>query len=317
MHIGCTVRCLIAETNLIEMTNMFQGVSILDFNDRFRDKKSCIDYLSQIKWPEHYSCRRCGNGKYCSTVRYGERRCTKCRSVESATAHTLFHKVKFSLVKAFYIIFYLSTTTKGMSTYELGRKLGLSQSVVWRFKRKVMLAMKSSLRYPIAGDVRVDETFVGGKVKQKRGRSQTTKKQVVVAIQRHPQGGISRAYAQVISNAGSKQLQPFIEKHIDTKANITTDLWRGYTPIARNTDYQIKQVHSESGSNFPLMHRFIMGLKSWLRGIHHAVKHLQSYLDEYTYRFNRHKFKNILFHNLMSRMMDHPVCKIDDLQIAT
>jgi transposase-like protein len=204
-----------------------------------------------------------------------------------------------------------------MSTYELGRKLGMSQSVVWRFKRKIMLAMKSSGKYPIDGEVEVDETVIGGKVKEKRGRSQTTKKQVIIAIQKHPRGGISRAYAQVIQNAGTKQLLPFIQSHIDKNARITTDKWRGYAPIARGNTYNISQIESGQGRNFPLIHRFIMGLKSWLRGIHHRVEYLQAYLDEYTYRFNRHLFKNILFHNLIKRVMDHQPCTIPNLKLAT
>lgn len=296
---------------------MFVGVSILQFSARFTCKEDCLDYLSDLKWNEGYRCCRCGHKKYCGTSRYGERRCTRCRSVESPTAHTLFHKVKFPLLKAFYIIFYLSTSTKGNSTYELARKLDMSQPVVWRFKRKVMMAMKSSGNYPIDGSVVVDETNIGGKVKEKRGRSQTTKKQVVVAIQRHPGGGISRAYAQVIQNAGSKQLIPFITQHIDKKAHITTDKWRGYTPLARSSSYNLNQIKSKRGENFPLLHRFIMGLKSWLRGIHHRVKYLQGYLDEYTYRFNRHLFKDILFHNLIKRIMAHPPCPMGKLNLAT
>ena len=204
-----------------------------------------------------------------------------------------------------------------MSTYELGRKLEMSQPVVWRFKRKVMLAMKSSGKYPIDGAVAVDETSIGGKVKKKRGRSQSSKKQVVIAIQKHPKGGISRAYAKVIPNAGTKQVLPFIEQYVDTKATIKTDKWRGYTPIATKTKYNLTQVYSAKGENFPLMHRFIMGLKSWLRGIHHQVRHLQPYLDEYTYRFNRHLFKDILFHNLTKRIMAHPPCTIPNLNLVT
>ena len=163
--------------------------------------------------------------------------------------------------------------------------------------------MKSSGNYPIDGSVVVDETNIGGKVKEKRGRSQSTKKQVVVTIQKHPSGGISRAYAQVIPNAGSKQLLPFITQHIAQGAHITTDKWRGYSPLARNSNYNLTQIKSAKGENFPLMHRFIMSLKSWLRGIHHRVKYLQPYLDEYTYRFNRHLFKDILFHNLIKRIV--------------
>jgi len=298
------------------MENKFKGVNILEFSSRFTCSEDCVDYLGELKWHQGFSCRRCKNGKYCSTRRHGERRCTKCRTVESPTAHTLFHKVKFPLLKAFYIIFYLSTSTKGMSTYELGRKLGMSQSVVWRFKRKIMLAMKSSGNYPIDGAVEVDETAIGGKVKEKRGRSQTTKKQVVIAIQKHPGGGISRAYAEVIQNAGTKQLLPFIESHIDKNARITTDKWRGYTPIATRNKYNISQIESAHGRNFPLIHRFIMGLKSWLRGIHHRVKYLQAYLNEYTYRFNRHLFKDILFHNLIKRVMAHQPCNIPSLKFV-
>jgi len=159
--------------------------------------------------------------------------------------------------------------------------------------------------------------MIGGKVKAKRGRSQTTKKQVVIAIQKHPKGGISRAYAKVIQNAGTKQLLPFIESHIDKKARITTDKWRGYAPITKGTAYNISQIESHKGRNFPLLHRFIMGLKSWLRGIHHRVKYLQAYLDEYTYRFNRHLFKDILFHNLLKRVMAHQPCIIPNLKFAT
>lgn len=79
------------------MSKMFEGLSIYDFQQQFGDDKSCIDMLCEMKWSEGYSCRSCGYMKYCGTKRYGERRCNKCRKPESATAHTLFHKVKFPI----------------------------------------------------------------------------------------------------------------------------------------------------------------------------------------------------------------------------
>lgn len=317
MQIRCTARCLLLGKKDMEREKMFEGVSIFDFSSHFTNNEDCKDYLSEVKWAKGFKCRKCRHEKYCGTNRYGERRCTRCRTVESPTAHTLFHKVKFPLLKAFYIIFYLSTSSKGVSTYELARKLGMSQPVVWRFKRKVMRAMKSSGNYPIDGSVAIDETFIGGKAKKKRGRSQTTKKQVVIAIQKHPKGGISRAYAQVIQNAGTKELKPFIERQIDKNADIVSDGWRGYRPIAQGSTYHLIQVKSEKGKNFPLLHRFIMGLKSWLRGIHHRVRYLQAYLDEYTYRFNRHLFKDILFHNLVKRLVAQSPCYIRNINLDT
>ena len=116
-------KCLLTGKKETEEAKMFKGVSIFEFSSRFTCKEDCLDYLSEVKWSTGYHCRKCGHFKYCGTKRYGERRCTKCGSVESPTAHTLFH-VKFPLLKAFHIIFYLSTSSKGMSTYELGRKLG-------------------------------------------------------------------------------------------------------------------------------------------------------------------------------------------------
>jgi len=298
------------------MKDMFKGVSILEFQARFPDDNACKDYLLKIKWPESYSCNKCGHKKYCGTSRYGERRCTKCRGVESATANTLFHKVKFPLQKAFYIVFFVTTNPKGMSSHELARKLDMHQPVVWRFKRKMAKAMASSCNYPIDGEVHVDETFIGGKTPEKKGRSQSTKKQAVIAIQKHPKGGISRAYAQVIPNAGYKSLKPFIEKHIDIEADIITDMWRGYRPL-KNTGYKLTQIESKKGNNFPEIHRFIMMLKGWLRGIHHSVKYLQNYLDEYTYRFNRHKWKPTIFHNLILRMVKHEPVKYSEFDIET
>lgn len=294
---------------------MIAHMSIFEFQAKFPDDESCIDYLSELKWPNNYRCRYCQNKKFCNTKRYGERRCTKCRKPESVTAHTLFHKLKFPLLKAFYIIYYVSTSKKGIAAAELSRKLDLREKTCWSFKRKVMEAMASSGNNPIGGKVEVDEAFIGGHEPGKQGRSKSKKDQVVIAIQRHGKQGISRAYAMKIGGAGTKELRPFFNKYIAKDANIKTDGWRGYTPLKKN--YNLEQVPSKNGENFKVLHRFIMGLKSWLRGIHHHVGHIQAYLDEYTYRFNRHFMNGSIFKNLVEKMMDHEPVKISQLSIAT
>ena len=93
------------------------------------------------------------------------------------------------------------------------------------------------------------------------------------------------------------------EKHISSEANVKTDKWTGYSPIKKL--WNIEQEKSKGGENFELIHRFIMGLKQWIRGIYHKVssEHLQSYLNEYTYRFNRSIFKETIFDNLIQRML--------------
>ena len=296
------------------MKLLYEDMSIMDFESRFPDDKSCHDYLMKLKWPNGFMCRYCKHNHYCSTLRYGEHRCTKCRKVESTTAHTLFHKVKFGIRKAFYMVYFISTNKKGISAAELSRKIDVQKRTAWAFKRKVMKAMASSENQPMDGYVEVDETFVGGYQEGKVGRSQSNKDQVVIGIQRSGYKGISRAYALRIENCGSKQLLKFFDKFVDQKAQIKTDKWRGYTPI-QNKYSNLVQIPSKRGENFKTLHRFIMGLKSWLRGIHHHVTYIQEYLNEYTYRFNRHFMKGAIFDNLINRMQRHQPVLIKNLSI--
>jgi len=285
------------------MSKMFEGLSIYDFQQQFGDDKSCIDMLCEMKWSKGYSCRSCGYKKYCGTKRYGERRCNKCRKPESATAHTLFHKVKFPIHKAFMMMYLITTTKKGISASELHRKLGLHRRTALLFKRKVMASMSSLYMYRMTGEVEVDETFVGGRDKSSRGRAKGSKSLVAIGIERAGKG-ISRAHARVIPNAGVKQLKPFFEDHISHQAHITTDGWRSYKSLQMK-GWNITQKPSKGGTNFDALHRFIMTMKATIRGIYGSVRDLQAYLDEYVFKFNRHKMQGDIFNVVLMRMTHH------------
>jgi hypothetical protein len=165
-----------------------------------------------------------------------------------------------------------------------------------------MKAMESRNNHPLTGKVEVDEFFVGGQEDGKKGRGKSKKKLVVIAIEKRDKG-ISRMYAKEIEKADTKSLGSFMRKKVEKTALVKTDKWIGYKPL--KTDFEnLKQVSSgEKGGNFPQIHRAIMMLKAWLRGVHHHVNDLQAYLDEYTYRFNRHLMKSAIFDNLMLRMI--------------
>jgi hypothetical protein len=223
--------------------------------------------------------------------------------IGSPTSGTLFHKVKFSLRKAFYIVFYLSTSKKGISSTELSRKLGLRQKTCWLFKQKVMVAMKSSGQFLLQGKVEVDETVVGGQEEGVVGRKNKKKKLVVFAVERKGKG-ISRLYGKVIEKASSKELGNFMKQIIDKNAEVKTDEWTGYKPLTADFPKLTQVPSGKKGENFPDLHRAIMGFKGWLRGIHHHAEHLQAYIDEYTYRFNRNFMKKGLFENLINRMIN-------------
>jgi hypothetical protein len=165
-----------------------------------------------------------------------------------------------------------------------------------------MKAMESSGKYPLDGNVDVDEFFVCGQEEGTKGRGKEAKKLVVLAIEKKGKG-ISRMYGKVIEKADAKSLGSFMKAKIKSHANIKTDKWLGYRPLKKAFENLIQLSSGEKGSNFPEIHRAIMMFKSWLRGIHHRVIDLQTYIDEYTYRFNRKSTNAFIFDNLIVRMM--------------
>jgi hypothetical protein len=284
------------------MESRYKSLSIFEFQKLFPDEDACLSHLCQMKWKEGFKCFYCEHENYCAGPRKHDRQCTSCRYVESPTAHTVFHKVKFPLLKAFWIVYYLSSSKKGMSSTELSRKLELRQKTCWLFKHKVMSAMRSSGNHPLVGTVEVDEAVVGGQEENVRGRGNKKKRLVVFAIERKGKG-ISRMYGKVIPSGHAKHLRGFMVKTIDKNANVRTDGWTGYTPLKKQFKNLKQQKAEPKGKNFKEMHRVIMGFKSWLRGVHHQARHLQAYVDEYSFRFNRSFMKEGVFQNLLDKMM--------------
>lgn len=280
----------------------FESLTIFQFQNQFPDEQSCMDYLANLKWSNGFVCPQCGHTKCCKGNKSHIRQCTKCSHLVSPTSGTLFHKVKFPLLKAFYIIYYVSTNRKGISSTELSRKLGLRQKTCWLFKRKVMHAMKSSGNNKIMGKVEVDETVVGGQEEGVVGRKNGKKRLVVFAIEKTGRG-VSRVYGKVIARSSAQELGLFMKATINPNADIKTDCWSGYKPLKKDFANLSQELSGKKGENFNEMHRVIMGFKSWLRGMHHHTTHLQAYIDEYTYRYNRHTMKTNIFNNLINRMM--------------
>lgn len=281
----------------------FGGLNSIIFNQVFKTEEDCLAYISNLKWENGYHCKRCDNEKYCIGKKPYNRRCTKCRYEESPTAGTMFDKVKFSLLKAFHIIFKISTKKKGMSSLELSNEFELRQKTCWEFKWKIQQAMASSLQHPLEGLVHVDEFMIGGPEEQRRGRSKGAKKLMVVALE-IVDSGVGRAYAEIIENASSKELGSFLKKYVSKEAKVISDNWVGYTPL--KADFKnLEQVDSDDGKNFKDIHIHIMNIKGWLRGIHHhcSKERMQGYMNEYHFRYNRRQSMGVIFDLLIKRMV--------------
>lgn len=199
----------------------------------------------------------------------------------------------------------MATSKNGISSTELSRKLALRLKTCWLFKQKVMKAMESSQDFPMEGKVDVDETYVSGQDDSSIGRNEGKKRIVVVAIERKGEC-ISRIYGRVIETAAKKNLKSFMLSDISPQAQVRTDGWAGYKGMEETFPKLVREKSEKKGKNFPQLHRSIMMFKDWLRGVHHSVTNLQANINEYTYRFNRHKMKEGIFENLLIRMVNKP-----------
>ena len=283
---------------------VFKGQNILSFVKELPNDDACKAYLAKIKWQDGFKCMKCGHVKGCKKSGY-KYHCYGCGHVESATANTLFHKVKFGLQKAFCVVFEMSTSSKSVSSIQMGKRFDIRQGTAWYFMQKVRRAMKSSQNYPLSELVHVDEFTVGGKEEGKQGRSyDSKKKKAVIAVELNKKHQIKRVYVKSIDDYSAKSLTPIFEEHISRTAEIVTDKWRGYAPLKQH--YNIEQKLSANGKNFKELHVVIMQLKSWLRAIptHVSKWHVQAYFDEFCFRINRSQFKHSIFHKTIERMVE-------------
>lgn len=288
---------------------MFTGYNLSEFMTQFNSKEKCSKYLFDLKWNGGFVCVRCFHKGFCNTTKFGELKCNRCKHKHSVTAGTLFHHLKFDLTKAFLMVFLVSTDKKGVSSLELHRRTGIRAKTCYYFKRKIMKAMQQG-DFKLSGKVDVDESSIGGKEPGKRGRSKGKKREFVIGVQML-KTKIVRAFAHQIQNASTKEVKPFFDRHISTKAQVRVDKWRAYNPIKKFYPNMIQQK-SKPEQNFKLLHREIMMLKAAIRGIYHHVFHLQEYLNEYFFRKNLNN-KSTLFHTLINNMMNQKPVLIHQL----
>lgn len=284
---------------------LFKGQNLLEFAEYFSTDEKCKEYLANIKWKDGFKCVKCNHTA--SQIRKDySRTCNKCSYTETASANTLFHKVKFGIRKAFFICFEMSTSTKSLSAKYMGVRFGVTEKTARLFMHKVREAMQSSENHPMDGNIHIDEFVVGGREEGKVGRSyDSKKKKAICAVELTDRGKIKRMYALGIDNFSAKELGKIFDKHIDKQGIITTDLWKGYRPLVKQ--YHITQIESNNGVNFKALHTMIHQVKSWLRTTFSWVSgfHIDRYFSEFCYRLNRSQSKQNIFNNLIVRMVSN------------
>ena len=278
--------------------------TILQFETRFASEEACREYLVSLRWPDGFRCPACGHGK-AWWIKRGLLHCAMCGRQTSVTAGTIFQDTRKPLRLWFRAMWYVTSQKSGVSALGLQRVLGLgSYETAWIWLHKLRRAMVRPGRDRLSGTVEVDEVYIGGEKSGKRGRGALSKALVLVAAEKDG-GGIGRIRLCRVRDASAASLHPAITAAVAPGSVLETDGWSGYSGVDKlGYVHYVARDTSEVGEHpLPRCHRVASLLQRWLLGTHQGAvrpSHLDYYLDEYTFRFNRRtsKSRGKLFYRL-------------------
>jgi len=284
----------------------------LELHDWFPTEKACRDYLVRLRWPEGVRCPDCEAAEVWSMTPPFYR-CAQCGYDFTVTAGTLFADTHKPLRLWFEALWYVTNQKSGASALGVQRVLGLgSYRTAWNWLHKLRRAMVRPGRDRLAGIVEVDETFIGGPRPGKRGRGAAGKTLVLIAAQADGRK-IGRIRLVRIADASAASLEPAVRQALEPGTRVQTDDWSGYNGL-RSLGYhhEVIQPAAELGDNLlPRVNLIASLLKRWLLGTHQGAvrpSHLDYYLDEFTFRFNRRTSgsRGLLFYRLLAQAVAMP-----------
>ncbi len=291
------------------MDKKYGVMGLMEFQRRFRTEAACRKHLFKLRWPDGFRCPRCGHDECFDLPHRKLHQCKSCGHQTSVTAGTVMHRTRTPLRKWFWAIFLAAGDKRGLSALQLSKKLGVSYYVAWTMLHKVRQAMADrNQRYQLRGVIEIDESFYGGKKEggDKRGRG-TSKAPVMIEASTFEggKGGRSLGFARmrVVERVDGATVAGVIGEDIAAGQKIVTDGWASYNAVQRLGHEHVREV-SGKGANAALswIHILASNSKAFLLGTFHGVgrKHLQSYLDEFCYRFNRRRWEGELFDRLIT-----------------
>ncbi len=278
----------------------------MEFEKRFSTEEKCRKYLYKIRWPDGFKCFKCSHEKAWETNR-GLYHCVKCGYETSVIAGTIFQDTKKPLRLWFRAIWCVTNQKNGISALGLQRALGIGgYHTAWEWLYKLRHAMIRPGRDRISGIIEVDEMYIGGKkTGGKRGRGAEGKILVVIAAQIDGKR-IGRIRFKCIPDASGNSLNTAIKETVEPGSTVITDGWEGYSKVETlGYTHKIAKKTGYVGENLlPKCNMVASLFKRWLLGTHQGrVQHIDYYLDEFTFRFNRRtsKSRGMLFFRLVQQ----------------
>jgi ISXO2-like transposase domain/Transposase zinc-ribbon domain len=274
-----------------------KGLSETAFRERFGTEEACRKALLEMRWREGLTCPTCGHRGFCALRTRQLLQCNRCKKQLRLTAGTVFQDTKLPLTAWFAAIYHLTQSKGGVSSIELGRRLGVKRQTAWLMKHKLMRAMaaREAAKPKLSGRVEVDDAYLGGeRPGGKRGRGAAGKTPIVAAVETTPERKPKRLRLSVVKGFRKKEVERLAKRDFAPGSSIVSDglsCWPAvekagcsHRPMATGAGRR-----AASWTPFKWVNTCLGNVKTALAGTYHHVsaKHAQSYLTSFAYRFNR------------------------------
>lgn len=278
-----------------------ETMSLLEFMKRFDTEDKCRDYLYQIRWPEGFICPKCGavDAPYNIKAR-NILQCRHCTHQTSVIAGTIMEKSRTPLTKWFLAIYLMGQDKRGCSALKLKRELKIAYDTAWTMSHKIRKAMgdRDSL-YMLSGTVEADDAFFGAAHEgSKRGRG-TEKTPVIFGLTLDEKGRPGYMRAKVCTSVDGDTLAEFAQDCISPGSLVRSDGFSAYKRLTKEGFLHESEVYDYKGNpdHLKWLHTLISNAKAFVLGTYHGLDdiHLQAFLDEFCFRFNRRFWSNQLF----------------------
>src|SRR5260370_2671511 len=289
-----------------------------EFQAWFRTDADCLDYLDWLRWPDGFTCPHCGHA---GGWRLGDARfeCAGCGSRTSVTAGTIFDRTRTPLTVWFTACWLFATQKDGISAQSLQRALEIgSYPTAWAMLHRLRSVLVGPGGDRLSGRGRVTETYIGGAEPGLAGGRAPGKKVLPgIAVEVSEPKGIGRCRMAVLADGSAGSLRPFVTGAVEPGATVITDAWMGYHGLAglgyvhqRRSQRAARARGEDPGKLLPAVHRVASLAKRWLLSTHQGSvdeAHLQSYLDEFVFRFNRRRApsRGLGFYRLLQLAAGH------------
>lgn len=283
--------------------------TLLEFQRDFPDDAACLAYLAARRWPDGFLCPRCGGARASLIATRRVWQCGTCRLQTSLTAGTVMHGTRLPLITWFWAMYLAATFNTGISARQLQRQLGIRRyETAWMLLQKIRLAMVNPDREPLSGDVELGLTRLGSDHLRHDLSTVPDSAGLLVALAVEHHGHLlGRLRIEVIPDAARPTLTAFVLRNVSQGSILHGETWSGYGVLfATGYRHRLRLDREESAaadevSIAPGIHRVLSNLRTWLHGTHRGVgaDHLERYLEEFVFRFNRRFYPMAAFDTLV------------------